>query len=145
MSPVVRTLIRIACLPVFAWLIFVGYGQALRILSVAISTSPGSARTQVYASLLAQGFLSAALIALLFSYPLAFVYRHNAFVVALFMTLPVLWFRLPEVMDASRNPVATAISAYELAAFVLLLVAGAALAHRRLSRLRERRDSAASE
>jgi len=118
--------------PIFAAAIMLVYGYALGFFHDALPR--GESPFYIYVMIIAAGFLSASVVALIFDYPLAFVYRHNSFVAALFMTLPVLYFRLPELMDFSRRPIALFISAYEVGAFVVLLVLGTAFAHRHLSR-----------
>jgi hypothetical protein len=118
--------------PTFAAAILLVYGYALGFFDDAIPA--GQSPFFIYGKIIAVGFLSASVVALIFDYPVAFVYRHNSFVAALFMTLPVFYFRLPEFMDSSRRPIALFLSVYEVGVFVILLVLGTALAHRHLSR-----------
>ena len=136
MPPIILTLVRVILFPLFALAIFMGYSYALRYCDVWIPH--GTTPLTIYARLITEGFLSASAIAAVFSYPLAIVYRHNAFVAALFLTLPVLYFRLHEVTDLSRRTAVLVISGYQIGAFVVLLVGGTALAHRHLSRARRR-------
>lgn len=132
MSPVVLKLIRTVLVPVFAAAIMLVYGYVLGFLGDAIPR--GESPFYLYAKIFAEGFLSASVVALIFDYPLAFVYRHHSFVAALFMTLPVLYFRLPGLIDSSRRPIALFLAAYEVGAFVVLLVLGTAFAYRHLLR-----------
>ncbi|WP_200914933.1 hypothetical protein [Jeongeupia sp. HS-3] len=87
----------------------------------------------VFGTLLAQGFIAAVVVSILFCYPLAFFYQKTAAALALIISLPTLILRLPELMAFGRNPAAIAISVYEIFSYPILLIAGAALAHRHLS------------
>ena len=136
MASIIPTLLRVILFPVFALAIFIGYSYTLRFCDVWLPH--GATRLAIYGRLIAEGFLSAGAVAAVFSYPLAVVYRHNAFVAALFLTLPVLYFRLPEITDWSRRTAGLVVSGYQIGAFVVLLVGGTALAHRHLSRARRR-------
>lgn len=125
------TAIRLILLPAFVWAGFVAYGYSLEALGEIIPTPKEG--SFVFGILLAQGFLAAAVISILFCYPLALLYRQLAVTVAMVMSLPVLMLRLPELMAFDRHPVAIAISAYEVLTYGVLLVVGAWLAHSRLS------------
>ena len=132
MTPRPFAAIRLLLLPVFVWAGFVAYGYNVEFFGQLIPISQD--RSLVFGALLAQGFLAAAVISILFSYPLALIYRKSAVAVALVMALPVLVLRLPELSAFDRHPVALAISAYEVFAYAVLLVAGAWLAQRHLAR-----------
>jgi len=132
MSPVVVKLIRTVLVPVLATAIFLVYGYVLGFLADAIPR--GESPLYLFLKIIAEGFLSASVVALIFVYPLAFVYRHYSFVVAMFMTLPVLYFRLSGLIDSSPRPIVLFFAAYEVGAFVVLLVLGTALAYRHLLR-----------
>src|SRR3982751_6409070 len=94
-SPVALTIVRAVLFPLFALSILLVYGRAVGWLGASMPY-PVS-RTLLFMSLMASGFLSASAVAVVFAYPLAWVYRHNAFIAALFATLPVLYIRLPEL------------------------------------------------
>lgn len=132
MTPRPFAAIRLLLLPVLVWAGFVAYGYNVEFFGQLIPTPQD--RSLVFGALLAQGFLAAAVISILFSYPLALIYRKSAVAVALVMALPVLVLRLPELSAFDRHPVALAISAYEVFAYAVLLVAGAWLAQRHLAR-----------
>lgn len=123
--------LRAVLVPAFIWAGFVAYGYSLGFFAETIPTPEKS--TLVVGALLAQGFLAAAATSLLFSYPLALLYRKSALTVALAMSLPVLVLRIPEFTDPGRHPFAIVISAYELLAYTLLLVMGTWLAQRQLT------------
>lgn len=125
-------LLRLLMFPVLAWAGFVAYGYSLDFFTTAIPTPKD--RSLIFGVLLAQGFTAAALVSVLFCYPLAFIYRKSAATTAFVMALPVLALRLPELTAFDRHPIALAISAYEVFAYAVLLVAGAELAHRHLAR-----------
>lgn len=114
-------------LPALTWAGFISYGFSLEFFATTIPTPQD--RSLIFGSLLAQGFAAAALVAILFCYPLAFIYRKFAVTAALIMALPVLALRLPELTAFDRHPIALAISVYEVLAYATLLVAGAWLAH----------------
>jgi hypothetical protein len=126
------TAIRLLLLPVLTWAGFVGYGYSLLFFGQIIPIP--EERSLVFGVLLAQGFLSAAVISVVFCYPVALLYKNSAVTVALVMTLPVLILRLPEFTTFDRHPLAIAISAYEVLAYGLFLVVGVWLAHRQLTR-----------
>lgn len=126
------TAIRLLLFPVLTWAGFVGYGYSLVLFGQIIPIP--EERSLVFGVLLAQGFLSAAVISVVFCYPVALLYQKSAVTVALVMSLPVLMLRLPEFTTFDRHPLAIAISAYEVLAYGLLLVVGVWLAHRQLTR-----------
>jgi hypothetical protein len=111
---------------------FIAYAYSLEFFATAIPIPRN--KQFVFGALLAQGFAAAALVSVLFCYPLAFIYRKFAITIALIMTLPVLVFRLSELTKFDRSPIAIAISWYEILVYAALLVAGAWLAHRHLIR-----------
>ncbi len=119
-------------LPALVWAGFIVYGNSLEFFATAIATPQD--RRLIFGALLAQGFAAAALVSVLFCYPIAFIYRKFAVTIALIMTLPVMVFSLPELTKFDRNPIALAISWYEILSYAVLLVAGAWLAHRHLTR-----------
>jgi hypothetical protein len=125
------TAIRLLLLPAFIWAGFVAYGYSLEALGDIIPTPKEG--SFVVGTLLARGFLAAAVISILFCYPLALLYRKSAVTVAMVMSLPVLMLRLPELMAFDRHPIAIAISAYGVLTYGVLLVVGARLAHSHLS------------
>lgn len=132
MSLRLLAVIRLLMLPALAWAGFIIYGYSLEFFATAIPTPQD--RSLIFGALLVQGFAAAALVSILFCYPLAFIYRKSAITIALIMALPVLALRLPELTAFDRHPVALAISAYEVLAYAVLLVAGAWLAHGHLMR-----------
>lgn len=98
------------------------YGYGLEFFAIIIPIP--EERSFVFSALLAQGFLAAALVSGIFSYPLAHIYRKNAVAVALVMSIPVLVLRLPELLNFSRHPYSIAISGYEIIAYSVLMVVG---------------------
>lgn len=138
MSAVLTMLVRIVLFPALAYAIVFAYDYALGFITHTLPRP--ESRVAISLVLLTQGFLAASIVAVVFVYPLAFVYRQASVVVALLMTLPVIYLRLPELMDSNRAPDSSLVSAYEVAAFTVLLVFGTAIAHRHLSRLKHPRD-----
>ena len=136
MSAMLTMLVRIVLFPALAYAIVFAYDYALGFITHTLPRP--ESRVGISLILLSQGFLAASIVAVLFVYPLAYVYRRACVVVALLMTLPVLYVRLPELMDDHRAPVSSVVSAYEIAAFTVLLVLGTAIAHRHLLRLNQR-------
>jgi hypothetical protein len=132
MSQRLLVAIRLLMLPVLVLAGFMAYAYSLNFF-VSVIPIPKD-RSLVFGALLAQGFASAALVSILFCYPLAFIYRKFSIIIALVMILPVLVFYLPGLTRPGRNPIAIIISAYEILAYVVLLVAGAWLAHTHLMR-----------
>lgn len=131
MSPRLLAAIRLLMLPAFAWAGFIAYGYSLEFFATSIPTPTD--RSLIFGALIAQGFAAAALVSILFCYPLAFIYRKSAITIALIMVLPVLALRLPELTAFNRHPIALAISVYEVLAYAVLLVAGAWLANSHLT------------
>jgi hypothetical protein len=129
---VIISIIRAVLLPVLAVAILVVYGHVIGFVGDAFPR-PDS-RFYIYLALFAEGFVAACAVALIFVYPLVFIYRHNAGFAALFVTLPVLYFRLPEVLDASRSPISRFVSGWQIGAFCLLLVLGTAVTYRNILR-----------
>lgn len=125
------TVLRAVLFPVFAVAVLLLYTRALEFLTDALPSPRGHA---IYLVLIVQGFLAASAVALAFAYPLALFYRRNAVLIALFLTLPVLAIRLPELMNASRGPGLFLLSAWEIGTFVILLVAATRLVLGRLAR-----------
>ena len=138
MPAVLTMLVRIVLFPVLAYAIVFTYDYALGFITQVLPRP--ESRLAIALILLTQGFLAASIVSVIFVYPLAFVYRQASAVVALLMTIPVLYLRLPELMDEHRAPVSSVVSAYEIAAFTVLLVFGTSLAHRHLSRLNRARE-----
>ena len=132
MSSRISVGLRVALAPVFIGLSFIVYSQALKLFEQVI-TFPGQ-RSMIYAALLAQGFCAAAVIAVLFCYPLAYVYGRAAVAVAFLATIPVALVRVPELFESTWRPATILMSAYEIAAYTALLVCGTWLAYSRLSR-----------
>ena len=132
MSPRHLAAVRLLILPALVCAGFIIYGRSLEFFSISIPTPQD--RPLIFGALLAQGFVAATVVSILFCYPLAFIYRKSAIYVALIMAVPVLVLRLPELTAFDRHPIALAISAYEVLAYAVLLVAGAQLAHSHLMR-----------
>lgn len=120
--------VRLALVPAFALMGFLLYGKAVELAAEFIPIP--KERSLIWAALLTQGFVVATTITTIFAYPLAYVYQKKSAAVALLVCLPVLYLRVPELLDTKRNPLALAISYYEVGAFVILLVGGALLAQR---------------
>ena len=137
MPAVLTMLVRIVLFPVLAYAVVFTYDYALGFITQVLPRP--ESRLAIALILLTQGFLAASIVSVIFVYPLAFVYRQASAIVALLMTIPVLYLRLPELMDDHRAPVSSVVSAYEIAAFTVLLVFGTSLAHRHLMRLNRAR------
>lgn len=131
MTSRILRILRAAFVPAFIWAGFIAYGYSLAFFAETIP-SPEKSMLLVGA-LLSQGFFAAATTSLLFSYPLALIYRKSAVAVALAMSLPVLVLRIPEFTDPDRHPFAIVISAYELLAYAMLLIMGTWLTQRHLT------------
>ena len=137
MPAVLTMLVRIVLFPVLAYAILFAYDYALGFITQVLPRP--ESRLAIALILLTQGFLAASIVSVIFVYPLAFLYRQASAVVALLMAIPVFYLRLPELMDEHRAPVSSVVSAYEIAAFTVLLVFGTSLAHRHLTRLNRAR------
>ena len=123
--------IRFLLVPVVMWRGFIVYGISIDFFATAIPLPKD--KSLIFGALLAQGFLAAATVSLLFSYPIAFLYRRKAVAIAVAMSIPVLVIRLPEILDFSRHPYAIAISGYEVLAYAVLLIIGTLLVNKHLS------------
>lgn len=121
--------IRSILLVLFAIAGFLVYGNALGYLSEII-VAPD--RPLIYGTLLLQGFIAAAIVSALLCFPLAKVFRQHSPYAALAISLPILLLRAPEFLDPSRHVFALLLSAYDVLAYVLLLILGAWLAHKQL-------------
>ncbi|MES2742842.1 MAG: hypothetical protein V4754_18110 [Pseudomonadota bacterium] len=84
----------------------------------------------VYAALLLQGLLTAGALTLLFVYPLAYVFRQRASVVAAAMVAPVLALQIAVMLDAHYRAVTNLILSLDVLMLALLLVGGAWLVSR---------------
>ena len=89
-SPVPLPL-RLLLIPAFAFGVFLAYAYGLAFFDSVIPRPQD--RSLVFAALLAEGFAAAALVSLVFSYPLAFVYGRPAALAATAVALPVLFLR----------------------------------------------------
>ncbi|RJG07674.1 hypothetical protein D3870_18230 [Noviherbaspirillum cavernae] len=127
LGKVLKTLL----IPAVVWVGFVAYGTSLDFVERVIPLS--SNRSFVYATLLGQGFISAAIVSAIFSYPLAFIYRRSAPLVALCMCAPVLFLRAPDIFS-SQSLAVSIVSTFEIFAYVILLTAGSWTAHTHVSR-----------
>jgi len=124
-------ILRFLLVPVVMWSGFIVYGISMDFFANTIPLPKD--KSLIFGTLIAQGFLAAATVSLLFSYPLAFLYRRKAVAVTVAMSIPVLILRLPELLDFSRHPYAIAISGYEVLAYAVLLIVGALLVNNHLS------------
>lgn len=77
----------------------------------------------------AQGLCTAAVLAVLFCYPVALLYQRSGVVMALAMVLPASYFYLANVLSPPVQGAAAVIALYDLVAYVTLLVCGTWLAH----------------
>lgn len=135
MNPTVLLVARLLSVPVFVFAGFAFYGNVLDFFASRLPLPKTHSLSLFFGTLIAQGFLAAAATAVLFCYPLAYVYRKWAAAVALAMAVPVLAIAMPELMHL-RHPFAVVISAYDNLAYVTLLTAGSWLAHGHLVRQR---------
>ena len=136
-SPVPLPL-RLLLIPAFAFGVFLAYAYGLAFFDSVIPRPQD--RSLVFAALLAEGFAAAALVSLVFSYPLAFVYGRPAALAATAVALPVLFLRSSELPSFQQKPFSFLISMYEMFSFALLLIAGAWLAHGHLVRWRRAKE-----
>ena len=121
---------RLFALLVLAFIGFIGYGQILDFCSRVIITRDPSL---LYGALLIQGFIPAALIAAMLCYPLAKMFRDDSAFAAAAAGSPVLWFMLPGLLNWSGRTTTLFVYAYEILAYVLLLIVGTWLMHKRLA------------
>jgi hypothetical protein len=140
-SAVFTLLVRILLLPALAYALVFTYDYALGFMAQVLPRP--ESRVAIALALIVQGFVGASIVAVVFVYPLAFLYRRLSIVIALLMTVPVFILRLPELIDTTRTPASSLVSAYEIAAFAVLLVFGTLIAHRHLSRLNAARNAQA--
>ena len=114
-------------IPVAMWAGFITYAFSLEFFSAVIPIP--EERSLIFSALIAHGFLAAAVVSGVFSYPIAIFYRKAAVAVALLISVPVSVLLLPELSDFSRHPYTIIISGYHIFAYLVLLVAGVWLAH----------------
>ena len=123
--------LRLFLLPVFVLSGFIAYGFSLEALSAILP--PTKDRALIISALVAQGFLAASILPLLFSRLLVMVYRQFAAAAALIMTIPVLWIRLSELANSeARSLPSIVLSAYDIGAHAVLLVLGTWLVSRKV-------------
>jgi hypothetical protein len=118
-------------LPFVLWAGFVACGLLTKLAAQLMPLPAGGGLT--IAVQLSQGFLAATLMAALCSYPLARLYGRRAVVVALLMSVPVLFAALPGLTAPDGSPLAIFLSVWNLLALVSLLVGGTWIAARRRS------------
>ena len=123
---------KLCLVPLFIWGGFIVYGLSLKYLEVALPAS--EMELLVLVARMAQGFLAAVVIAILFCYPLAYVYRRFAITVAAVMALPGFVMHVPDIVDSSRTLYAMLGSGYQLGAYAILLILGARVARAQLER-----------
>ena len=123
-------LVRVVLLVALATAGFVAYGYLLALLATLLPQ--GENLQSAVALLLLQGFLAALLVGGAMSYPIAWLAGRYALWAALAAAVPVLVFRLPSLFDPTVHGIITAISLYEVFAYVTLLVVGTWSVHGRL-------------
>jgi hypothetical protein len=125
------SVLQALCLPFVLWAGFVACGLLTKLAAQLMPLPAGGGLT--IAVQLSQGFLAATLMAALCSYPLARLYGRRAVVVALLMSVPVLFAALPGLTAPDSSPLAIFLSVWNLLALVSLLVGGTWIAARRHS------------
>lgn len=123
-------LLRVLLIPIIMWLGFVTYGYSLNFFAELIPI-PG-VRSLLYGAFIAQTFLASAVVSAVFSYAIVRIYHEFALAVAALMTLPVLAFILPELLDSSRHPFALVIAGYNALAYTLLVIGGVWIAQKKV-------------
>jgi hypothetical protein len=122
--------IKYAILLIAAYIGFMVYANTLVYLDEIIGTTD---RSFIYGAFLLKEFIVAALIAALFCFPLAKVFRQYSPYAALAVSLPVLLIRVPELATPPYRVPHLIISTYGMIAYVLLLVLGTWLVHKQLT------------
>lgn len=112
--------IRWLAAPVFAWLIFVAWGTLLGFVNLArLVPAPSTAALVLL-------FLSAPLAAIiagcLFAYPLAVLYRRDAWWVTAVLCVPTLAMQFPGILQDGLRQVTFVLLAIELATLPLVLI-----------------------
>lgn len=123
---------RLCLLPLFIWGGFIIYGLSLKYLEFALPAS--EMELLVLVARMAQGFLAAVVLALLFCYPLAYMYRQFAIAVAALVAVPGFVMHVPDIVDTTRTVYAMFGSGYQLAAYAILLILGVKVARTQLER-----------
>lgn len=123
-----KMVLRLLLVPLLGFAGFLLYGQAIA-LSAEWITPPRNHFFWIV--LLAQCFVASAAVPVLLSYPIAYIYRRAAILVALCVVAPILWLRVPEMPQVDMHDISFLISAYELGAFAVLFVCGTWLTSRR--------------
>ncbi len=118
-------------LPLLVYLAFLAYGQLLGLLEALLPVSEDEQLRLV--SIVMQGFVAAAVIALLFSHLLAKVYGKLAVGAALLLVLPIVYLSWPGSLSTASNPLVWLLRAYDSLALMILLMLGTWLAYRRLA------------
>lgn len=126
-----KNTLKLLLVPVLAWSEVVVYGICLDFFSTVI-TLPDDAKYAI-AVMWVQGFLTAVLNALIFSYPLALLYGRRAGWAAICIATPLVTVQLLHLFS-SRSMYSFWFSAFETLALITCFVAGARLAQAHLSR-----------
>jgi hypothetical protein len=130
-----NTLVRFIALPILMTAVFVAIRQYYKALGLPLS----GVRSMILISILVPHFLLVSLLTVMFSHIAARIYQQQAVIVALLTVLPVLYIRLPELLQpiSFLNPypsiASLTISAFEIGSFTLLLCVGTWLVSRNLS------------
>jgi len=123
--------LRILLAPALAFFGFWLYSNAITLASQIIPTPHD--RQFFFIAVLAQEFIAAASVALVFSYPLAYIYRKAAWLAAVAICVPVFWFRASELLEVTSRVPLFAISFYGLSSLALLVIGGTAISAKNLN------------
>jgi hypothetical protein len=124
--------LKIVFAPALIFLSFIAFGKVLTVVAHLIRfRAHGIAFYFMY---ITQAYCTAALLAVLFCYPVALLYQRSGIVMASAMALPASCFYLANALSPSVPGSAAVITLYSLFAYVTLLVYGTWLAHEHLQR-----------
>lgn len=129
---IAKAVLKVVLAPVFLWAAFVTYGYVHRVF-LGVPLPAGIWLLTIYA--LAQAFIAAAVIAVIYSYPIALVYDKHRLIMAAAIVASVLAVHWSlGFFDLSRNPLTIFINVWHVVSLALFLWFGTEFAHNRLLR-----------
>lgn len=122
------TILKFIALPIFAWGIFVGWGNLISNIELSALVDKPSNMALVLVFL--NGPFVVVLLSLLIATPLAIVYEKRAGLVAFILCLPVILISFPGLLDVEIQDLTRLILITELVGLIVLLPYSALLARR---------------
>lgn len=122
------TILKFVALPIFAWGIFVGWGNLIS--NIELSALVDKPSNMAFVLLFLNGPFVVVILSLIISTPLAIVYEKRAGLVAFILCLPVILISLPGLFDVELKDITRLILMTEWIGLIVLLPYSTSLARR---------------